>query len=425
VPADLHEGSRGDFLRRHGTEAAIAARGTAATRKAFVAKLLSRTADSRNLRIAWDELASGDGQAPGLDGLRFDDLETHDVWGLVRTLHEALLEDTYRTTLDLQKRIPKSSGKGFRTLSIPSIIDRVVQRAVVQVLQPYLDPTFDERSLGFRPGNGINDALALAEERISTNGTWVLLTEDIRDAFNHVPQRRLLDVIRRYIPDAGMMRLIERVVLTETGMGIRQGGNLSPLLLNVYLDHFLDRKWRRLHPDVILLRWADDILLLCRNREEVLHAYQDLQQLLLPAGMRLKSTPELAVHDLRSGDHADWLGYRLTREPGRLKVSITEKAWDSLAQKLELCHTTDGSPLRAVETIRGWVSSMGPCFRAKDVNRTYARIRNLANALAFDELPTREEVRRTWRSAYLRWERSRVDREQRTQEQPTAAPPAG
>jgi hypothetical protein len=252
----------------------------------------------------------------------------------------------------------------------------------------------------------------------------VLLAEDLKDAFNHVPQNRLLDVIRRYIRDDGMMRLLGRVVRTETGMGIRQGGNLSPLLLNVYLDHHLDKGWRRLRPDVVLLRWADEILVLCWNREEALQAYHDLQQLLLPTGMRLKSTAEQAVHDLRSGEHAEWLGYRLTREGERLKVFLTEKAWRGLAEQLGLVHEKDGSPLRAVDTIMGWVSSMGPCYSTTHIPTAYARISNLARNLAFDEIPTQEEVRRTWRNAHLRWERSRVDREQRTQEQQTAAPPS-
>jgi retron-type reverse transcriptase len=424
VPADLREGSRWDYRCRHELEAAEAARGTAATRRKFVARLLSRTADSRNLRIAWDHLASGEGQAPGLDGIRFTDLETHEVWDLVRALHDAILNDTYRPAPDRKLSIPKASGKGFRTLSIPSIPDRVVQRAIVQTAAPYLDALLDERSLGYRPGIDVNAAVAMAEDLIVGGERWVLVTEDLSNAFDHVPQRRLLDVIRRYVPDGGMMRLIERVVLTETGTGIRQGGNLSPLLLNVYLDHFLDKRWRRLHPDVALLRWADDILLLCRTRQEALQAYQDLRRLLLPAGMQLKSTPERSVHNLGAGEHAEWLGYRLTREQDRLRVWLTERAWRNLVEKLELDHEKDDSPLRAVGTIMGWVGSMGPCYSTTHIPTAYARIGNLARNLAFDEIPSQEEVRRTWRTAHLRWERCRVDREQRTQEQQAAAPPA-
>jgi retron-type reverse transcriptase len=210
-PAGLHEGARRDFLRRHELEAAAVAQGTAAARKAFLATLLPRAADSRNLRLAWDHLAADGGQAPGLDGLRCDHLEDHEVWGLVRTLGRAILDGTYRPAPDRKVQIPKASGKGTRTLSIPSVVDRVAQRAVVQVVQPYADVFFDEHSLGYRPGSHVYQALALAEGLIVKDGRWVLLAEDLKDAFDAVPQQRLLDVIRTYLPDEGMVRPMARV----------------------------------------------------------------------------------------------------------------------------------------------------------------------------------------------------------------------
>jgi retron-type reverse transcriptase len=203
MPAGLHEGPRQDYLRRHEREATEAIRGSSQEKKNFLGRLLQRTADTRNLRLAWDYLASGDGQAPGLDRLRFHDLEEYEVWTLIRTLRKALLAGTYRPAPDRRVSIPKASGKGTRTLSIPGIIDRLVQRAIVQTVQPYLDGLLTDRCLGYRPGIDTNNALALAEQLAVSNGLWVWLTEDLRDAFNHVPQRRLLDIIRIYIPDPG------------------------------------------------------------------------------------------------------------------------------------------------------------------------------------------------------------------------------
>jgi hypothetical protein len=250
-PAGPHRGACRDFLRRHETEATAAARGTATAKKDFAARLLPRAADSRNLRLARGHLAAEGGQAPGLDGLRSDDLEGHEVWGLVRILGKALLGDTYRPGPDRRVAIPKAGGAGTRVLSIPSVIDRLVQRAVVQVLQPYL-------------------------------------------------------------------------------------------------DCFL-------------------------------------------------------------GDGC--LGYRLCRGEGGLKVSLTERSWKRLSEKLELCHEKDCSSVRAVETVLGWVGQMGPCLPATDVDGAYARVVSLAKDLAFDELPTKEEVTRSWRLAYLRWERCREQSE--------------
>ena len=119
------------------------------------------------------------------------------------------------------------------------------------------------------------------------------------------------------------------------------------MLLNVYLHHHLDRRWRRKHADVPLLRWADDLLVLCRTQEEAQQVYQDLKSLLLPAGMRLKSDPERAIHDLAGGDRAEWLGFRLSKGAGGLKVTLTDKAWKSLSDNLGQAHEKNDAPLQA------------------------------------------------------------------------------
>jgi hypothetical protein len=103
-------------------------------------------------------------------------------------------------------------------------------------------------------------------------------------------------------------------------------------------------------------------------------ACQDLKRLLLLIGMTLKGSAEQAINKLGSGDSAIWLGYRLLREGSGLKVTTTEKAWQTLSQHLELCHTKPGSPLRAMETILGWVSQMGPCYLSTDKHQAYAMI---------------------------------------------------
>ncbi|HEY7423471.1 MAG TPA: reverse transcriptase domain-containing protein [Gemmataceae bacterium] len=413
TPADHHTGSHWAFLRRHELEAAEAARSDEKTKTNFVKNLLPRTADPRNLRLAWDGTSRNGGQAPGADGLRFDALDELDTWSFLRTISRSILDETYRTAPDRRKKIPKALGKGFRMLTIPSIVDRLVQRAIVQTIQPYLDISLDDNCLGYRPRSDTIKALARAEQLAVTGKHWVWLTEDLRNAFDHVPQRRLLDILRIHIPDERMMRLIERVVLTETNRGLRQGGNLSPLLLNVYLDHLLDKKWQRHHPDFPLLRWADDVLVLSRLPEEARQAYRDLRQLLPPAGMTLKGTPEQAIHNLQDGASADWLGYRLLKEENGLVVQLTETAWRNLAEKLEQDHEKDCSPLRAIQTITGWISQLGPCFNSADVTQTYTRILTLAHDQAFDEVPSMEQIRREWRSASIRWHRVRKRKDPR------------
>jgi CRISPR-associated protein Cas1 len=322
-----HEGSPADFLRRHELEATAATRRDGKAKEQFLATLLQRPAGPRNLRQAWDYLAIHGGQAPGPDGLRYDDLDDGEVWALLRCLERAILDDTYRPGPDRELEIPKVGKTGTRALRLSSVVDRVVQRAIVQTVQPYLDPQFDDCSFGYRPGRDRQHALARAEQLATSSGGWVWLTEDLRDAFDHVPQQRLLDVVRLRLGNNGIVRLIETVVLTGKGQGLRQGGCLSPLLLNLYLDHLLDRKWRRRHPDLSLLRVADDLLVLTRTGEEARQAWTDLKTLLRPTGLAPKGTPSSAVRDLSGGDHPTGWGtgchagrpaweYKSRRSPG-------------------------------------------------------------------------------------------------------------
>jgi retron-type reverse transcriptase len=346
VPVGAHQGTPRDFLRRLEREAARAARGSKEEKLAFTSQLLKRTADPRNLRLAWDYLAQVGGRATGVDGVGFDDLSTHEVWAWARAVGKAIRNGTYRPAADRSVQIPKASGNGTRTLTIPTVFDRVVQRGVVQAVQPYLDVLFGPGCLGFRPGKGAPQALARAGRLAGDGGRWVWITEDIRNAFDQVPQNRLLDVVRRHIPDDGMMGLLGAIVKTGTGRGLRQGGSLSPLLLNLYLDWHLDRRWTRRHADLPLIRVADDLLVLCGSRGQALEAYDDLTQLLRPAGMPLKGTPETTVRDLGGGQTASWLGYQLRKGDG-LEARIADKAWKNLESRLARAHAEPDAPLLA------------------------------------------------------------------------------
>ncbi len=262
VPAETHKGSYREFLRRHERESAIAVRGDRKAQAAFAACLSRRTADSRNLKHAIDYLASEAGSAPGPNGLTFDELDEDERWALARALGECISAGTYRSGPERIVEIPKASGHGTRTLRLQNIEDRVVQRAIVQVIQPFFDPTFARTSYGYRPGMGREDALAMAEHLALGEGRWIWILDDIRDAFEQVPQKRLLDILRHRAIPAELMELIRVGIENGKGRGLRQGGSLSPLLLNVYLDHFLDRPWAKQMPGCPLIRYADDLLVL-------------------------------------------------------------------------------------------------------------------------------------------------------------------
>jgi len=202
------------------------------------------------------------GGAPGVDGMRVDDLESHcdEHWARIR---EELLSDTYRPQLVRRVMIPKPGGGGERALGIPTVLDRMIQQALLQVLHPIFDPTFSEDSYGFRPKRSAHQAVQRAREHIASGHRWVvdLDLERFFDRVNHdvlmarvarrVKDKRVLRLIRRYL-QAGM---IEGGLVSPRTEGTPQGGPLSPLLSNILLDELDKELERRGHR---FARYADD-----------------------------------------------------------------------------------------------------------------------------------------------------------------------
>lgn len=400
--ADFHIGSRQDFLRRHERAATEAIQRGRPGIEEIAPYLLRRVADARNLRIAWDYLRRRGGAAPGPNGHRYSDLEEDEVWELMRAIGYAIRQGTYRPGLDRLLAIPKGNDRGTRTLKLQNIEDRVVARAVVQIIQPLLDLLMDDRSYGYRPGRDRRHALAEALVVADGRDLKVWVVEDIKDAFDKVPLNRLLDVLRLRLPD-DVVRLIETATNTGSKRGIRQGSPLSPLLLNLYLDHFLDKVWARWNPDVPLLRTADDLLILCRTEEQAHSCHRSLQQILTPAGMPLKGTPTTTTRNLSAGQQAEWLGFEIGLQGSQALVCLAGQTWFKLADELALAHARPGSPLRVIPTILGWADQIGPCYADEDRDQVYARVASAAKESAFEEFPTREQFFERWSRAHARW----------------------
>jgi retron-type reverse transcriptase len=404
---DFHRGSWRTFRRHHAHFATEAARTGGAAVKKFARFLLRRAADARMLRDAWEHLANKGGQAPGPSGLSYRDFEEPEVWSLLRAVGNAIRQDKYRPGPERECQIPKGAGRGFRTLRLRNIEDRVIERAVVQVVQPLIDPRFRDCSYGFRPRRGRLHALARAERLTLSEGRNIWLAQDLKDAFENVPLKRLLDLVRKYLLAPDLTTLIEHIIHKPSGCGLRQGGPLSPLLLNMYLHHHLDVPWQSRYPHWPLLRFADDVLILCRSRQEAEEANHALCQLLRPAGLPLKWTAAEAVHDLSQGEAIDWLGYRVRDGEKFLVVEIAERSWAQLAERLALTWTLPDAPLRAIATVQGWVSQLGPCFKFSDRAQVCQQLAALATSQAFEEIPGPKELLRRWRLAFARWKRLR------------------
>jgi retron-type reverse transcriptase len=203
--------------------------------------LMERVCERANLQAALKRVRKNKGSA-GIDGMTVDELPEHlkTHW---RALREQLLGGTYQPSPVRRHAIPKSGG-GIRELGIPTVVDRFIQQAVLQVLGPRFDPTFSQYSYGFRPGRSAHDAVVQAQRYVNEGRRFVVDVdlEKFFDRVNHdvlmgrlakrIEDKRLLGLIRRYL-EAGMMA---NGIATERHEGTPQGGPLSPLLANVLLD---------------------------------------------------------------------------------------------------------------------------------------------------------------------------------------------
>lgn len=230
--------------------------------------LLTAALTRENLQSAFKRVRANKGAA-GVDGLDIDQTARHlqTAWPVIR---EQVLAGTYRPSPVRRVTIPKPDG-GERELGIPTVTDRLIQQALLQVLQPILDPTFSEHSYGFRPGRRAHDAVLAAQSYVQS-GRRVVVDVDLEKFFDRVNHDILIDRLQKRIGDAGVIRLIRAYlnsgimgdgVVQQRYQGTPQGGPLSPLLANVLLDEVDKELERRGH---CFARYADDCNVYVRSR---------------------------------------------------------------------------------------------------------------------------------------------------------------
>lgn len=403
IAADRHNGQYTDFLRRHELEAQQAAQGTQRNRKQFAECLLKRAGDPRNVMLAIEHLNEFGGHAPGPNGLRPGDLDRFDQWELARQLGAMLTDGEYKPSEPRVVAIPKGGNRGTRPIQISDLQDRVAERAILQIVRPFVEPTFLGCSFGFRyPDRGRERALATAE-KLATNGRrWIWIAEDLKNAFENLPRTRLMQIVRKMIPADGICELIESVSQQARSRGIRQGGPLSPHLLNIYAHWMLDTWWQTEFPNVPLIRFADDLLIVCRP-EETATVYARLEQKLRAAGIPLKHNFFTATKDLGANGSVSWLGYNIRQTEGAVTYEIADKSWDSLEEGLALAWEAPEPVLVANDAIKGWIGQQGVTYSAQTARGVDAGIAQRATFHGFEEIPSLEETTSWWYRAHLRW----------------------
>lgn len=244
--------------------------------------LMEQICKARNLNRAYKRVKSNKGAA-GVDGMAIEELGSH----LRRHKEELigkLLEGSYKPQEVRMVEIPKPNG-GKRQLGIPTVVDRVVQQAILQVLEPLIDPTFSESSYGFRPKRGAHQALKKAQEYVR-DGYDIVVDIDLEKFFDRVNHDVLMSRLARRIEDKRLLRISRRFleagimingVCNERVRGMPQGGNLSPLLSNILLDELDKELEKRGHK---FCRYADDCNIYVRSQKAGERVMNSIKQFL-------------------------------------------------------------------------------------------------------------------------------------------------
>ena len=355
--------------------------------------LLGQALSRENMARAWKHVKANKGSA-GVDGRSVQQTgdRLKDEWPAIR---QRLLDGTYKPEPGLRVSLPKPGG-GTRDLGIPTVVDRLIQQALLQVLQPLIDPTFSEHSYGFRPGRSAHQAVVAARAHVQAGYSWVV-DVDLEKFFDRVNHDILMDRMAKRIADKRVLRLIRRYlqadilangVHIERGEGTPQGGPLSPLLANVMLDEVDRELERRGHRFV---RYADDYNVYVKSRRAGERVLQGMHALY--AKLRLKINESKTAVAPAHG--RKFLGYRLVRSAGGVvKLGPSKEALARFKDRIrDITRRTRGRSMRqVVDDLRIYVPGWRAYFKLVDTLSIWS--------------PLDDWIRRRLRALHLRqWRR--------------------
>jgi RNA-directed DNA polymerase len=320
--------------------------------------LIDKVYSRRNLEAAWQQVKRNRGSA-GVDHMTVEGFSAHLETNL-ESLSDLLRESHYRPQSIRRVWIPKPGSSEKRPLGIPTVRDRVVQAALVHVLEPIFERDFAEHSYGFRPKRGTKAALRRVWKLLQTGYVWVV-DADLRSYYDTIPHQRLMERIAEKISDSRVLDLIGAFLVQEVlesaepwspEEGTPQGAVLSPLLSNIYLNP-LDHHMAALGFEMV--RYADDFVLLCRSEGEARRALSEVESWTVELGLQLHPDKTRIV-DARQAGGFDFLGYHFERGyrwPSKKSLGKHKEAIRAVTRR------TNGKSLREIiaqvnAKRRGW-----------------------------------------------------------------------
>ncbi len=330
-------------------------------------ELLEKILFKDNLNRAYKRVKANKG-APGIDGITVEEIGAY-----LRDNQEVIIERIYKGkyTPDpvRRKEIPKSDG-GVRKLGIPTVKDRIFQQAIAQQLMPIYEVLFSDGSYGYRPGRSAKDAINKVKE-YAEEGYRYAVSLDLSKYFDTLNHELLLNILRKNVKDERVIQWIKRYlksgvmedgVVVDTEEGSPQGGNLSPLLANVYLNEF-DQEFQK--RGVPFVRYADDIVLLAKSERAAMRLLETSTNYLegkLKLTVNKDKSRVVSVYAIRN---FKFLGFALGRNGRGIYVRVHPKSWKKFKSKLkELSSRRSVQSIRpALERIkeyaRGWLNYYG------------------------------------------------------------------
>ena len=327
--------------------------------------LMDKILHKDNLNKAYKKVKSNKG-AGGVDGMNVDELLTY-LRENQKQLIQKIKDRKYKPNPVRRVEIPKEEKGKVRKLGIPTVVDRVIQQAITQVLSPIYEEQFSDYSYGFRPKRGAHDALKQCQRNVN-EGYMYVVDMDLEKFFDTVCQSKMIEILSRTIKDGRVISLIHKYLnagviqngmFERTEVGVPQGGPLSPLLSNIMLNELDKELEKRGHRFV---RYADDCMIFCKSKKSAERTLNNIIPF-IEGKLYLKVNQDKTVVEQIS--KVKYLGYTFYRNKGKCRFRVHPKSIKKMKDKIrELTLRSNGwgneyRALKLTQYIRGWVNYFG------------------------------------------------------------------